>query len=751
MKFKSHSWLSLLFFIALIPVDRLNALEQVLLDFTATSPPPKEWQVEGYAFGTHHPDPEERQKAAVATRNQRYVQTGRMTSPAFTIESDYLQVTCAGTFHPTKVAVVLIVDGRDVRSCSPEPGYGFLGYQLQQEQIKFFLPPDAADYWFDVRELHGKDATLELRDQHHDGWLERVKIVATNEAPAAGTEVITAAAASWSPKNFESTIDGDFLLLPVGPLVGTPLQSITVEIDGEKKLVVDQPLAFGSIEVAGYLPLYDLTEHRGKPLRVSFHTYTNEESAPFLAQRVIPGRDTSDQAPAFHVHNRLGLLNDPNGLVYHNGKYHLFHQYNYNVSHLDWAHYVSKDLMHWEERPIGLFHDALGSMHSGSSAVDVQNTSDWQKGDKPPLILAYTASSGNGGKAGDQVQTQCIAYSTDSGRTFTKYEGNPVLGREQRFIGPEPNSQHARDPKVFWFSPTEGRNPNAKDGFWVMVLFKGDGHTIYTSSDLKQWEQQGSIEGFHECPELFPLAVDGDPANVKWVMYGAKGAYHIGSFDGRKFAPETAEQIPMFYDGRCYASQTFNNAGPGLGGQPRRIQVAWQGGRKGQISLPSELTLRTTSLGPRVCMLPVAEIENLYRRSETFDGLVLEAGQINPLADLTGGLYDIEIEADLSHAKQLILNIRGQRLVVDVTKDGLSLSKRMKIPGAKKLSLRVVVDNTSQDVYFGKHGLFYSPRMVAPATDKSLGIEVKGGKAAFGKCRVRELKSIWGPGNERGR
>lgn len=205
----------------------------------------------------------------------------------------------------------------------------------------------------------------------------------------------------------------------------------------------------------------------------------------------------------------------------------------------------------------------------------------------------------------------------------------------------------------------------------------------------------------------------------------------------------------MFHDGRCYASQTFNNAGKGWGGQPRRIQVSWQGGRKGQISLPNELTLRTTPLGLRVCILPVREIENLYRRAETFDGLVLEPGHANPLGNLEGGLCDIELEADLSLARQLILNVRGQRLVIDVTKAGLSLGKLMKMPGTKRLSLRVVVDNTSQDVYFGEHGLYYSPRMTTPSADKSVSIEVSGGNAVFGQFRVRELKSIWEKGEER--
>jgi sucrose-6-phosphate hydrolase SacC (GH32 family) len=145
----------------------------------------------------------------------------------------------------------------------------------------------------------------------------------------------------------------------------------------------------------------------------------------------------------------------------------------------------------------------------------------------------------------------------------------------------------------------------------------------------------------------------------------------------------------------------------------------------------------------RVCQLPAKEIENIYARSETLDGLVLEPGAANPLEKMKGGLYDIDLEVDLTQARQLILNIRGNRLVVNATKDGLSIGDRMKIPGTRQLHLRVVVDNTSQDIYFGKYGLFYSPRMIKSGNDQSIRIEATGGKVTLSKCRVHELKSIW--------
>ena len=368
--------------------------DTVILDYPEV-PHPEGWKIEGYAFGTREPDPKRRQCDAIAHRNQRQYQSGKMTSPKFVVEKDYLSVVCSGVFHPTRCAVVLVVDGKDVRGCSPELGYGFLGWDLRSPTARLYQPPAPVEYWFDLRELKGKTARIELRDDHFNGYLDVIKITATNRKPPADAKLVTNPA-KWLPDSYQATINGDYLLLPMGPREGTPLQEIIVEIDEQEKLRVDLPLAFGDIPIAGYHPVYDLTGHQGKALKVSFHSYQGQdpfsESTAILMQREIPGREVSDDKPAFHIHNRIGLLNDPNGLVYVDGVYHIFHQYNYNVTACSWAHYTSTDLVHWEERPIGLFHDEFGSMHSGSAAVDVMNTSGWQQGDIPPVIAAYTAS-----------------------------------------------------------------------------------------------------------------------------------------------------------------------------------------------------------------------------------------------------------------------------------------------------------------------------------------------------------------------
>ncbi|HUS90862.1 MAG TPA: glycoside hydrolase family 32 protein [Phycisphaerae bacterium] len=673
------------------------------------TPLPAQWTVEGYAFGTRKPG-SWRQQAARTTANQRQYESGKLISPEFTILRSYIVMELGGTYHPEKCCVALVVGGRDIRRISP----GESGHPWSS---------------MDVRELGGKKARLEVRDSHFNGWVALGRVLQTDSARNAAPQ---ATIPSWEPAVYEAGIDKPFLLLPVGG-DEAPLQTVTIEIDGEEKLAADMPL---SMDANGnYLPAYDLTGYQGKTLRVHYHRTAGSRTDRLIRlSEAIPKHEASEKAPAFHVHCRFGRLNDTNGLVYHDNVYHLFHQYFYGPRGKHWAHYVSTDLVHWRERPIGLYPDETGSMHSGSGAVDWHNTGGFQKGDKPAIIAAFTGSRGLGGN--DKIQVQGIAYSTDGGRTFTKYGGNPVIGQTHlRTL----KTDHSRDPKIFWYSPTRGMDARATDGHWGMVLFEDGAHSIFTSSDLKSWAKQGSVDGFHECPELFPLAVDGNAENIRWVMYGANGAYHIGSFDGKAFKPETKATIRFNHGGPHYAAQTFSNT---AGMPPRRIQMTWQ---RSQISFPVELSLCTTPLGLRLCALPVREIRRLYASSKSFDAKELKEGQTNPLAGLRTGLYDIELDARFAGAKQLELTVRGKTIRYDVGSAVLRCDKHaVKLPGdAGRLKLRILVDNCSIDISAGEAGLFYMPIFFGPLESRSLSIKVTGGSASFDRLRVHELRSIW--------
>ncbi|MFJ8629558.1 GH32 C-terminal domain-containing protein [Streptomyces sp. NPDC093568] len=259
-------------------------------------------------------------------------------------------------------------------------------------------------------------------------------------------------------------------------------------------------------------------------------------SAAPLAHRAVAADTpayTETYRPQFHFTPEKNWMNDPNGLVYYKGEYHLFYQYNPNGNSwgdMSWGHAVSKDLVHWEELPLALSHDDEEMVFSGSAVVDWDNTTGFGTKRNPPMVAIYTSAYKNGGK-----QAQSLAYSTDRGRTWTKYQGNPVID-----IG----STDFRDPKVQWYEPTKS---------WLMTVSLSAEHKVrfYSSKNLKDWESQsefgpaGATGGVWECPDLFPLAVDGDKKKIKWVLVvninpggiagGSAAQYFVGDFDGKRF------------------------------------------------------------------------------------------------------------------------------------------------------------------------------------------------------------------------
>ncbi|MFI8347734.1 GH32 C-terminal domain-containing protein [Streptomyces sp. NPDC085596] len=245
---------------------------------------------------------------------------------------------------------------------------------------------------------------------------------------------------------------------------------------------------------------------------------------------------TETYRPQFHFTPEKNWMNDPNGLVYYQGEYHLFYQYNPNGNSwgdMSWGHAVSTDLVHWKQLPLALSHDDKEMVFSGSAVIDRNNTSGFGTPDNPPMVAVYTSAFRYGGK-----QAQSLAYSTDRGRTWTKYQGNPVLD-----IG----STEFRDPKVQWYAPTKS---------WLMTVALPTERKVrfYTSKNLKDWKQlsefgpAGATGGVWECPDLFPLAVDGNPRKVKWVLVtnvnpgavagGSGTQYFTGDFDGTAFTPD---------------------------------------------------------------------------------------------------------------------------------------------------------------------------------------------------------------------
>ena len=310
----------------------------------------------------------------------------------------------------------------------------------------------------------------------------------------------------------------------------------------------------------------------------------------------IPGADTFYQEtlrPQFHFSQMLGWNNDPNGLVYYGGEWHLFFQHNpygWKWGNMHWGHAVSSDLVHWKQLPIAIYNKRRGDYaFSGGAVVDENNTSGWQTGAEKVIVASWT-STGRG---------ECIAFSNDRGRTFSEYEGNPVV------------KHRGRDPKIVWYEP--GRH-------WVMVVYDesaehGKAIAFYTSKNLREWQLTSKLKGYYECPELFELPVDADTNRRRWVIFAADARYAIGTFDGTTFTPDHEGKHQVHF-GDYYASQVFSNVPEG-----RRIQIGWARIAMPNMpfnqtfSFPHELTLRSTGDGIRMFAEPVNEIETLYQKT----------------------------------------------------------------------------------------------------------------------------------------
>jgi fructan beta-fructosidase len=527
---------------------------------------------------------------------------------------------------------------------------------------------------------------------------------------------------SLSAEEIKIKIDKLYLNLPVSH--DQDRSKMTFKVDGEPDLSVVIRLAAGN---ADYWVFKDVSHLKGKTLTISYDG-NSEGLNKIFQDDVIVGQDNlykEKNRPQFHFTTRRGWINDPNGLIYYDGEYHLFYQHNpyeREWENMHWGHAVSKDLVHWEELPSALYPDHLGGMFSGSAVMDYDNTAGYNKGKTPAMIAVYTA-------AGADKQVQCIAYSLDKGRTFTKYEANPVI--DSRHIW---NSKDTRDPKVFWYTP--GKH-------WVMVLNERDGHSIYTSSNLKDWKYESHVTGFWECPELFELPVDGNPNNTKWVMYGASGTYMLGSFDGKVFTPEKGKY--QYTTGAIYAAQTFTNMP-----DSRRIQVGW--GRishpempfNGMMLLPTELTLRTTKDGPRLFNLPVKETETLFTPVRDWQNLTSDKAN-----DLLKEFYNtdclrIKTTIKLSHATDAGFNLFGQRIVgYDMnsnTINGVFYSPEDMT--SMELSADIYIDRTSIEVFIDDGAYSYSMER-KPDTNNKEGFHFWGNNIEVKDLQVFSVKSVW--------
>jgi len=558
------------------------------------------------------------------------------------------------------------------------------------------------------------------------------------------------------------TAEDRYLNLPVK--TGVPSRYVKMVVDGKVLREFKIRLAEGG---ADWWAFMDLAPLKGKSVTLEVEGLPGDSKAleAITQSDQIVGQGTlyhEALRPQFHFSTRRGWQNDPNGLVFYDGEYHLFYQHDpyeeQNVTNLHWGHAVSKDLVHWTELPEAIYPEGKGGIASGSAVVDRDNTAGFQAGAEKPLVAIFTNVH-----VADKDQydlSQCLAFSNDRGRTWTKYKHNPVLPSI---------TKNNRDPKVFWYAPEKK---------WVMALFLDQADYsahpdippekllkmfadkssfgLFSSKDLKTWEKMSEfkIPSEAECPDFFEIAVDGNPKNTRWITFGASGRYMIGTFDGKTFTRESGPHV--LHRGNCfYAAQTFNNA-PAADG--RRILIPWGGNNdapttplfKGMpfnqmMGLPVELTLRSTEdAGLQLFVVPVKELESLRTSTRTIKPQPLTAGP-NPLAAMRGELIELRADITVGRAMRIVFTLRGVPVTYDVQANELSCSGEKAVLKAEggKIRLRILVDRTSIDI-FGNDGRLYMPMAVdIDANDTSLWLSAVGRGAFVNALDVAQLESIW--------
>ncbi|EKN69733.1 SacC2 [Neobacillus bataviensis LMG 21833] len=480
--------------------------------------------------------------------------------------------------------------------------------------------------------------------------------------------------------------------------------------------------------------------------------------------------------PQFHFSPKEKWMNDPNGMVYFNGEYHLFYQFHpFGITWgpMHWGHAVSKDLIHWEQLPIALYPDEHGAIFSGSAVVDWNNTTGFFE-NAPGLVAIYT-SADNYPESDRPRQRQSLAYSSDNGRTWTKYEGNPVLS--------DVAITDYRDPKVFWHQETEK---------WVMVLATGQSVTIYTSTDLKEWKfasefgnHAGSHDGVWECPDLFELPVNGDENNQKWVMFvsigdnhefkeGSRTQYFIGAFDGTTFHNENPDEKVLWLDyGRDnYAGVSWSDI-PSKDG--RRMYIGWMSnwryanqvpteGWRSAMTLPRELSLTASEIGVRVIQKVVSEINVIRNGSESYKDLTIESNQtktftmVSPLIEVniafekqTSTSFGIVFQSSNDEKIGIRYDVEKELLLVDRTKAGEnsfseSFSTVQEAPlkmENDRIKLQIIIDASSIEV-FANDGKAALTSLIFPNRPyEQMALFSNEGSTLVSSLSLTELNSIW--------
>ena len=555
-------------------------------------------------------------------------------------------------------------------------------------------------------------------------------------------------------RHTEIVINKPYLVVP---LRGTGNQGIRLIVDGKVVRLYSKVGVARTEAEADFWGFIEVAEFKGKTASLEAKGHGVPGFELMRQDDKVPGQEkwgSEPKRPQFHFSQKVGWNNDPNGLVYLDGEWHLYFQHNpmgWPWGSMSWGHAVSRDLVNWEQLPVALHYEGGMGMWSGGGAVDHKNAGGWKTGTNDVIIVTWTHMS----------KGECIAYSNDKGRTFTPYEGNPIF------------KHNGRDPKPFWYAYDKDDKPlndaaAKRGGHWVIAVSDqpanvGMNTAFYTSSDLKEWTVQSHLKGYRECAEVFTLAVDGNPANMRWVTFGGDAQYAIGDFDGKTFTPDPGKKRVLHHNGGFYASQCFSAAPAG-----RRVQVGWATGIdfKGlpfnqTFSFPTELTLRTTPDGVRLFGEPVKEIEKVHGKTQKVENQPLDDGRAVEFK--TGGaLFDICAVWEVGTAKQVGLAIDGrEEFLYDVAEakiKDLAAAKTAVVVAAKsksksldvacppvdgKISVRILIDRPMKETFVNRGAMIFNAPYENDLNIESVKAWARGGAAKLVSLEVYEIDATW--------
>ncbi len=649
---KNRNKISIFFLIFTILVTSCSSKDIIIDDFESGNY--DKWTVEGEAFGNTPAPYQEDQKKQSNEGGNYYADSfggndslfGTLTSKSFVIERNFINFLIGGG-KSDNMYIELLIEGNTVLKSNSLITSGEMNWVA-----------------WNVKIYKGKEAQIRIVDNQGGGW-GHFMVDEISQSSKSKSVISIDYELSFDVKN-------NYLLVPIED--NAPELEIQLSAN-DKNIGVPMYIRVAKSKIDYWIPI-DVSDYKGEKVTLKFSLLNkNDVGYSQIKQSDTFGFDSNENfRPLYHFLPEYGWMNDPNGMVFYDGEYHLFYQYNPYGSkwaNMHWGHAVSKDLVSWEHLPVALEPDSLGSIFSGSAIIDTENTAGFGKN---AMIVIYTSAG--------KTQTQSIAYSLDKGRTFTKYDQNPVLE--------DPTIADFRDPKVFWHSESNK---------WVMSLATQQTITFYGSKNLKQWEKLsefgegiGAHSGVWECPDLFSLKYNG---KTKWVLFvsinpggpngGSATQYFIGDFDGKTFK---ADKLPyplwLDYGRDNYAGVTWSNVPESDG---RKIFIGWMNNWdyandvppihfSSANTLPRDLKLAHNGTHLVVANPPVKEMLNLRKEKNTFETIkVYKPHLINNLSKGNSGICEIEMTIQPKSSTSFsfeLSNSKGEK-----TKFNFDMAKRI--------------------------------------------------------------------------